>query len=151
MNTLFLTGVHVGWVYLWTSWTETTTRTHVRSKRKEKRSRVRSASAPHLLSARRRREDTKRGTCMSVYMTGLRALRILTHHWSICRMLQQSRCLSFFVPLSFQMTVDQPHQLQIWKRYVMTNTLKCLLFYTFLCATALFCTFNVHGSAASVI
>lgn len=88
---------------------------------------------------------------MSVYMTGLLALRILTHHWSICRMLQQSRCLSFFVPLSFQMTVDQPHQLQIWKRYVMTNTLKCLFFYTFLCATALFCTFNVHGSAASVI
>lgn len=68
---------------------------------------------------------------MSVYTTGLLALKILTHHWSICRMLQQSSCLSFFVPLSFQMTVDQPHQLQIWKRYVMTNTLKCLLFYTF--------------------
>lgn len=75
-----------------------------------------SACTPPPIS-RKKKKYKKRYFAVPVRVTGPLALSTLTH---IGEMLQQSRCLSFVVSLFFQMTVDQPHQLQIWQWYVMT-------------------------------
>lgn len=100
--------------------------THTRERQgegEESQSEV-SAHTPPPISRKKIKKYKKRYFTVPLCVIGPLALSMLAH---IGEMLQQSRCLSFVLSLFFQMTLDQPHQLQIRQWYVTTPMQKCII------------------------
>lgn len=137
----------VGWVYLWTTWTEMTTRLHVRGKGKERRARVKSAPTPLHPSARGR-GNTRKGTLLCVYITeplALSTLIVIEASVGGCSKAEvcPSCCLFSFRWLWINLTNCKYGSGMWWLKHLTAH-------YSVLCAAALFFTLHVHVSVTPV-